>query len=345
MNGLCVIQQRAIVAYRVGIVGTGGIARAHGNACKQIEEADLVAIYDVSVEQLEKFGEEFGVKARYANLDQMLDKEELDIIAICTWGCFHAEVGIQVCDSGKVKAVLCEKPFTQTASEAEAFVNAGKENCVLVTEAFKFRHHPMHLKAKEMIETGSIGDLLNVRSTFCTNAGRPLEMRTPESNWRFNRAKGGGSIYDLACYNIHHARFVFGEEPVRVFASQELGIEADDAASIALVFSQGRTAQISVGFNSFSSQYAEISGSGGMLRLDTVWNNENRGVSIEHRSGDGVEVIEFEPCFQFALQLQHLCECLRDGTAHRIPGEHSIGQMKVLDAVKRSMEAGVAVDL
>ena len=82
-----------------------------------------------------------------------------------------------------------------------------------------------------------------------------------------------------------------------------------------------------------------------MLRLNTVWNNENRGVSIEHRSGDGVEVIEFEPCFQFALQLQHLCECLRDGTAHRIPGEHSIGQMKVLDAVKRSMEAGVAVDL
>jgi len=333
------------VAYRVGIVGTGGIARAHGNACKQIEEADLVAIYDVSVEQLEKFGEEFGVKARYVNLDQMLDKEELDIIAICTWGCFHAEVGIQVCDSGKVKAVLCEKPLTQTASEAEAFVNAGKENGVVVAEAFKFRHHPMHLKAKEMIETGSIGDLLNVRSTFCTNAGRPLEMRTPESNWRFNRAKGGGSIYDLACYNIHHARFVFGEEPVRVFASQELGIETDDAASIALVFTQGRTAQISVGFNSFSSQYAEISGSAGMLRLDTVWNNENRVVSIEHRSGDGVEVIEFEPCFQFALQLQHLCECLRDGTAHRIPGEHSIGQMKVLDAVKRSMEAGVAVDL
>ena len=113
------------MAYRVGIVGTGGIARAHGNACKQIEEADLVAIYDVSVEQLEKFGEEFGVKARYVNLDQMLDKEELDIIAICTWGCFHAEVGIQVCDSGKVKAVLCETPLTQTASEAEAYVNAG----------------------------------------------------------------------------------------------------------------------------------------------------------------------------------------------------------------------------
>ena len=100
-----------------------------------------------------------------------------------------------------------------------------------------------------------------------------------------------------------------------------------------------------MGFNSFSSQYAEISGHKGMLRLDSVWNNEDRKVAIEQRTVDGVEVIEFEPCFQFALQLRHMCECLRDGIEHRISGEHSVGQMKVLDAVKESMETGVAVEL
>ncbi|MBT7422406.1 MAG: Gfo/Idh/MocA family oxidoreductase [Gemmatimonadetes bacterium] len=333
------------MSYRVGLVGTGGIARAHGSACQQIEEADLVAIYDVSKEQLASYGEEFAVQARYTDLDEMLAKENLDIVVICTWGCFHAEVGIEVCTSGKVKAVLCEKPFTQTAAEAAAFVAAGKANGVLVAEAFKFRHHPMHLKAQEMIESGAIGDLLNVRSTFCTNSGRLVTDRTPESNWRFNKAKGGGSIYDLACYNIHHARAVFGEDPERVFASQELGIEADDAASIMLAFSGGRTAQISVGFNSFNSQYAEISGHAGMLRLDSVWNNENRAVNIEHKTQDGVEVIEFDACFQFAEQLRHMCECLQTGQAHRISGEHSIAQMRVLDAVKQSMESGVAVEL
>ena len=66
------------MAYRVGIVGTGGIARAHGNACQQIEEAELVAIYDVSEEQLAKYGEEFGVEARYTDLHEMLAKEALD---------------------------------------------------------------------------------------------------------------------------------------------------------------------------------------------------------------------------------------------------------------------------
>ncbi len=79
------------MTYRVGLVGTGGIARAHGNACQQIAEADLAAIYDVSEEQLARFGEEYGVPemARYTDLDQMLNEADLDIISICTWGCFH----------------------------------------------------------------------------------------------------------------------------------------------------------------------------------------------------------------------------------------------------------------
>ena len=130
-----------------------------------------------------------------------------------------------------------------------------------------------------------------------------------------------------------------------MFAAQQLGLETDDAASIVLVFSGGRTAQISVGFNTFSSQYAEISGHRGMLRLDQVWNNENRAVTVEHRTPNGVEVVEIPPCFQFALQLQHLCECLAEGREHRITSEHSVAQMRVLDAVKESMETGRAVEL
>ena len=333
------------MSYRVGLVGTGGIARAHGRACQQIAAAELVAVCDVSATQLVRYGEEFGVEARYTDLDAMLREAELDIAIICTWGAFHAETGIRICNSGRVKAVLCEKPFTQDAAQAAAFAAAGRKNRVLVAEAFKFRHHPMHLRAKALIDAGAIGDLVGVRSTFCTSSGGPLTERTPESNWRFNRAKGGGSIYDLACYNIHHARFAFGAEPERVFAAQQRGLETDDAASITLVFSGGRTAQIAVGFNAFSSQYAEISGHRGMLRLDQAWNNENRAVTIEHRTPSGMEVVEFPPCFQFALQLQHLCECLAGGGEHRIPPEHSVAQMRVLDAVKKSMETGRVVEL
>ena len=84
----------------------------------------------------------------------------------CVWGVLHAQVGMQLAASGRVRAILCEKPFTQSAAEAQAFVAAGDKHDVLVAEAFKFRHHPMHLKAEEIVRQGGIGKLLNVRSTF-----------------------------------------------------------------------------------------------------------------------------------------------------------------------------------
>merc|ERR1712098_468014 len=77
----------------------------------------------------------------------------------------------QLASSGRVKAILCEKPFTSTGAEAKRMVAAAKDNDVLLAEAFKFRHHPMHLKAHELIDSGTIGEVMNIRSTFCTGGG------------------------------------------------------------------------------------------------------------------------------------------------------------------------------
>jgi predicted dehydrogenase len=334
------------VTYRVGIVGTGGIARAHGRACKELKCAELCSICDISEEALNRYGDEFGVASRYLDLDEMLTTENLDIAIICTWGAYHAEVGIQLANSRKVKAILCEKPFTSTATEAEQMVTAAWNNGVLVAEAFKFRHHPMHLLAKELVDAGAIGDVMTIRSTFTAGGGGGgPDTRRPERGWSFNKAKGGGSVYDLACYCIHHARFIFDAEPVRVFASSQPGIEVDDAAYLLLVFPDDRTAQISVGYNSWHSQYAEICGTLGMLRMDKVWNNENQPVALEQLTQHGTERIEFEPTFQFTHQLRHMCDCLRTGQPHRISPENCINQMRVIDAVFESTTTGKAVDL
>lgn len=329
--------------YRLALVGTGGIARAHATACSYTDRAELAAVCDISPASLKRFTNQFDVRHTYTSLDEMLAQEEIDIAVICTWGAFHAQVGIQLAESRRVRAILCEKPFTQSAAEAEAFVASGRKNGILVTEAFKFRHHPMHLKAQEIIKQGGIGTLQTVRSTFCTNV--PPERQHPAQNWRFNRSKGGGAIYDLACYNIHHARYIFGEEPQRVFAAQVSGIEVDAAAYIALVFAGGRTAQISVGFDSWASQYVEISGDTGMLYIERAWNNENQAVSLEHHTKQRMERFDFAPVHQFTLQLEHLCDCLDNGTPHRISPANSIAQMRILDAVAESMQSGQSVPL
>ena len=202
--------------YRVAIVGTGDIARSHARACLHNDQTDLVAVCDVSQTTLDSFTRKFQVKRSYTRLEEMLEKESIDIAIICTWQVNHAELGTRIAESRRAKAILVEKPFTVNAAEAETLVATCRNSGVFIAEAWKFRHHPMHLKAKEIIETGGIGEVMQVRSTFC----HPFEDRQPQVNWYWQRDKAGGAIYIITGYNIHHARFVFGEQPERVFANQ-----------------------------------------------------------------------------------------------------------------------------
>ena len=335
-------------AYRVALVGAGGISRAHSRACALTERAHLAAVCDVSQAALDRYREQFPeVPAAYLDLDRMLTREQIDIAIICTWGPHHAEVGERLARSGRVRAILCEKPFTQTAREAERLVAAARAGGTTIGEAFKFRHHPLHLKARKLIDAGRIGEPHTVRSTFCT--GRGQVARTPASNWRYDRRRGGGALFDLGCYNIHHARWTFAAEPVSVFASARGGVEVEDAVedavNVQLVFPHGRTAQIAVAFDTWGSQSVEVMGTTGSLLTDRAWNNEDRPVWLECATSGRTERFHFEPVFQFQLQLEHLCDVL-DGTAEpRIAARDSVAQMKVIDAVCESIAAGSAVTL
>ena len=331
-------------AYRVALVGAGGISRAHSRACALTDRAHLAAVCDVSQAALDRYREQFPeVPAAYLDLDRMLTREQIDIAIICTWGPHHAEVGERLARSGRVRAILCEKPFTQTAREAERLVAAARASGTTIGEAFKFRHHPLHLKARKLIDAGRIGEPHTVRSTFCT--GRGQVARTPASNWRYDRRRGGGALFDLGCYNIHHARWTFAAEPVSVFASARGGVEVEDAVNVQLVFPRGRTAQIAVASDTWGSQSVEVMGTTGSLLTDRAWNNEDRPVWLECATSGRTERFHFEPVFQFQLQLEHLCDVL-DGTAEpRIAARDSVAQMKAIDAVCESIAAGSVVTL
>lgn len=332
--------------YRVGIVGTGGIAQMHGRVCQQMTEVELQAICDVNPEAVQRFGEHFHVDRRYTSLDAMLDAEALDIAIVCTWGHCHAEASNTIARSRKVRAILCEKPFCRNAAEARAMIAVAREHGVLLAEAFKFRHHPQHLKAREIVDSGRLGDLQAIRSTF--TAPVAAEHRRPERNWRFNRAVGGGAIYDLGCYTIHHARYIVNTEPLRVYATGAIGVasEVEESVAAVLEFPGDITAQFTLGFRAFGSQSVEVYGTAGLLRLDEAWNNENRSIALRVSYEDGsTETHEFAPVNQFVLQLRHLCECLETGQPHRIPPENSVNQMRVIDALFESLSTGLPVSL
>ena len=334
------------MAHRVGIVGVGGIAHCHGRAAREAPEAELAAICDVSEEALDRFGGAFDVSSRYTDLERMLHEEEIDILSVCTWGNSHADIAIRAARSGRVRAILCEKPISSTAAECEAMIEAAREHGVLLSEAFKFRHHPCHIRAKELIDTGEIGRVMFIRSTF-TAAVDPGNLR-PDYNWRFNRDKRGGATYDLGCYCIHHARFITGSEPERVHARGHYGTRSRVPESVLaqLEFPDEISAQCAFSFRFYGSQEFEVYGTDGCMRMDMAWNNEDHPVALEIRKNDGEErTVRFAPVFQFTDQLRHLCDCLESGRPHRIPPENSLGNMQVIDAVHASIDAGQPVVL
>jgi predicted dehydrogenase len=329
----------------VGIIGAASIAYWHGRGCKELDCVDLWVVCDVSRKALDRFAETFEVSRCYPGLEEMLEAEHLDIALICNWGVDHAGTEIRIAESHKVGAIFCEKPSTMNAAEAEQLVASAREHGGFIVEAFKFRHHPMHLKAKAMVDVGAIGEPLTIRSMLIVGgrSGGP-EMRRPENNWRFDKVKGGGCLNDLGCYPIHHAHWIYDGEPVRAFAHAQPGTEVDDGAYVMLVFPGDRVAQVSVGF-AWPAQYIEIGGTSGMLRIERAWNKNDEAVTLEHHSRDGVRRIEFEPVLQYTHQMQHLCDCLATGRPHRVSPENSIRQMRVLDAAAESMATGRASEL
>src|SRR5699024_11873054 len=113
------------------------------------------------------------------------------------------------------KHILCEKPAALTTSEFKEMVEACDTNKVAFMEAMMYQFHSQHQRVEEMLESGLIGEIKQMRASFTFLLG------STEGNFRLHpQSKGGGSIYDIGCYCIHAIRKIMGE-PVKVLHIEE----------------------------------------------------------------------------------------------------------------------------
>jgi predicted dehydrogenase len=329
---------------KVVIIGAGTIAYRHATGCADLDGAELTAVCDVRRAAADRLADQYGIAGRYTELDALLADERADLAIVCTWGASHAEVVERLARSGRVRGNLCEKPVAMNASQAEAMFKTAADHGVLLAEAFRLRIQPIHHRAIELIQSGRIGDVVHVRNAMMSVPAP--EERDPARNWRFNRAAGGGVTYDIGCYCINQLRWAMGDEPETVFASGRWGPTGVDEHVAAIAsFPGGRTAEWCVSWQAGPVHVAEVLGSRGSIRIDSAWGDDGQGLptatqleitDVQHRR----EVEVFPPTDQFWLQLQHMQDCLDNGTQHRIPPANSIAQMRVIDAVYASLETG-----
>lgn len=192
--------------YRVGIVGCGNIARAHVGGYRATSGVSLVAAADIVPEALESFGEAWGVESRYTDYTEMLAREELDILSVCTRNHQHVEPTVAGAEAG-VRAVFCEKPMAMNLGEADRMVGACERAGVklIVDHTMRFEANYVHIK--ELIEQGAIGELLSVEVQAIGDLGELTHNATHS--------------FDTLC--------MFGGEPEWLFAHLERDVERNQA--------------------------------------------------------------------------------------------------------------------
>lgn len=156
--------------YRIGIIGCGGMGRAHSTAYTKNPTTELVAAMDVNVDSAKRLADEFSVPAVYTDYNQMLEKEALDIVSITTWQGVRAEITVAAAKAG-VKGIIGEKPMAASLGEADTMIAVCEEYGAKLVIGHNGRFNPANTEIRRLVQDGAIGQptLLHQRSK--PNAG------------------------------------------------------------------------------------------------------------------------------------------------------------------------------
>ena len=316
--------------YRIAIVGCGGISHAHGNACLESEQLDLVAACDINPQTLKNFADQFNIEHTYADLRQMLEKQTPDVLVIATWPATHLN-NILEAVRGNVRAILCEKPLALNANQVEQMIQITNNHNVLLMEGFMYRHHPLTLTIKQKIESGEIGEIRYVRSTFTTSL-------TDYTNWRLRGDLGGGAMMDLGCYCINAIRYFIGSEPKRVWTSGKYVFTTNVWETVCgtFDFGNGVSGQFDSGFGTLWRESYEIIGTAGSILAPVAWGN-NKGNTNFILNGETIEVNGVNP---FEAELSNLCQATSTNETLLVSLEDSLNNARVIDAIHESAQSG-----
>ncbi len=184
---------------KVGIIGCGGISGVHVPGWQKLSDCEIVAICDVRQEMMNKYP---GPR-QYLSLDEMLEKEELDIVDICLPTYLHAEVSIKAMEKGI--NVICEKPISLNRADVDRVYECAEKNNVKFMVAQVLRFWPEYEKVKEFCDNGTYGKLL------CGRMQRLGNMpKWSWDSWMQDEKRSGFVPFDLHIHDLDWIVYAFG---------------------------------------------------------------------------------------------------------------------------------------
>ena len=298
----------------------------------------VVAIASRSLDKARAAAARFAIPRAYGAYEELLADPEIDAIYNPLPNHLHVPWTIRALEAGK--HVLCEKPIAIDAGEASRLVEARERSGRLVMEAVMVRTHPRWLGARELVRGGRIGELRSMAGFFSYFNDSP-------DNVRHQPGMGGGGLLDIGFYPVTMSRFIFEAEPLRVMGLLEIDARfgVDRLASAILEFPRGH-AIFTCSTQLAPHQALDILGTRGHIGIEIPWSMPHDRPSRllvdgdSHPGQQGPAEVCFPACDQWCVQCDRFCEAIIGGRPAPVPIEDAVANMRVIDAVFRSVRSG-----
>lgn len=312
---------------RIGVLGAARIAPAAiVKPARSSPDVEVVALAARDRSRADAFAGKHGIPRVFDSYADLLADPDIDAIYNPLPNGLHAEWTIAALEAGK--HVLCEKPFTNNAVEAEQVAAVADRTGLVVMEAFHYRYHPLAQRMRALVEGGELGTLEHVEAALCFPLPRFSDIR-------YQYDLGGGAAMDVGTYTVHLARLLGLEEPTVTSATAKLRTpDVDRAMRAELAFPSGHTGRVicSMWSTDVLKTFVRARGTRGELHVINptnphVWHRMRVTVDGTSRT----ERFSRRPTYEF--QLDAFTAAVLRGEPTLTPPADSIANMRVLDAM------------
>ena len=324
---------------RWGILSTASIGvRKVIPAMQHGQLTTVAAIASRDLAKAQRAARDLGIPKAYGSYEELLADPAIDAVYNPLPNQLHVPWTVRAAEAGK--HVLCEKPLSLTAAEAETLLAVRSRTGVKIGEAFMIRCAPQWLRLGELLDQGRIGELRSVVGLFSYFNVDPANIRNQVES-------GGGALMDIGCYLIHSSRFAFRQEPTRVVARIERDpkMRTDRLTSAILDFPAGQSI-FTCSTQLVLYQRIHFLGTGGRIEIEIPFNAPNdrpTRMFIDNGgdlTGKTITTETFPVCDQYTLQGDAFSRAILKNTDVPVSVEDGVRNMAVIEAVFRSAESG-----
>lgn len=305
--------------------------------------AKLTALMTGDIAKGKRVAEQYGVSPdavfAYDDWKGLAARKDVQAVYIVTPNGVHLKQVKQAAAIGK--QVLCEKPMAATSAEAQEMVDICEKAGVTLMIAYRCQYEPHNAEVTRMVRSGEFGALKLIEA-------HNGQVQDDAMQWRHDQElAGGGALPDIGIYCLSFARFVTGEEPEEIFAwlwstpGDPRFKDVEENVAWQMRFPSGVVARLACSYGAHEARPARLYFEKAVVQLEPAFAYKGLRLKVIHRSADreDVEVMEervMGETNQFAIEIDHMAECVITGRPPRTPGEEGLQDHKLMEAIYKS---------